>query len=151
MRFRTTPPPLRTFASIWAVYVLPFTGLKPASRMLAVARALNGADGWAVAISFLVEDADVEPDPLTRLRPRRVGAQRNGDRGRVDAAADVDDRVPSVEERAAVVKRASDGFAAPDRVRRPLCQRLVWWSRKTNQMNMSVRLSFFAMARARAV
>ena len=50
--------------------------------------------------------------------------------------------------RAAAVKRASDGFAAPVFVRRPLCHSLVAWSRKTNQMNMSVRGSCLASASA---
>ena len=51
-------------------------------------------------------------------------------------------------ERAAAAKRESDGLAAPVVVRSPLCQSLVLWSRKTNQMNMSVRESFFANASA---
>ena len=40
--------------------------------------------------------------------------------------------------------RASAGFAAPPFVSRPLCQALVWSSRKMNQTNMSTRGSFFA-------
>ena len=47
-----------------------------------------------------------------------------------------------------MVNRARDGFAAPLFVRSPLCHKLVSWSRKTNQMNMSVRGSALASASA---
>ena len=46
VRFSTTPPPLKTLASIRAVYVLPFTGRKPASGMRDVVSIPNGALAW---------------------------------------------------------------------------------------------------------
>ena len=50
VRFSTTPPPLKTFASTSTVYVLPFTGRKP-ERRTAAAYPAEGRRRLALATS----------------------------------------------------------------------------------------------------